>query len=440
MLNCLWAFLLTLWEITAKIYPDADFWRASGFGGVALRYIATKVAEMSTIRSMLDDDLYKFTMGQAVFLRYPAARVEYRFTNRGEHHFTQRFLAALNDELAVMESLRATEQEIAFLRSTGYFVEPYLRFLAGYRYNSREVLARLTDGGDLVIRIRGLWARTIYWEVKLMAMISDLYFTLVDPEWSMDGQLEQAREKSAILRDAKAPFADFGTRRRRSFTTQQLVVEAFASEPDRGGFLGTSNVYLAMRYGLKPIGTTAHEWFQGVSALESLNHANRAALRIWSDTYQGTGMPLIGLTDTFTTEAFLRDFSPALAAEYGGVRHDSACPFAFADRIVDFYEGIGISAADKSITFSDGLSARKAVEIRAYIGDRIKAVFGIGTHFTNDFAGSPALNMVIKLFAVDGIPVAKLSDSPTKSSGDPDAVRVARWVHSGRALDARDAA
>ena len=122
------------------------------------------------------------------------------------------------------------------------------------------------------------------------------------------------------------------------------------------------------------------------------------------------------------------------------MRHDSGCPFAFADRVVEFYDAIGIRAADKSITFSDGLTARKAVEIRAYVGDWIQPVFGIGTHFTNDFPGSPALNMVIKLFAVDGIPVVKLSDSPTKASGDSDAVRVARWVHSGRALDQREAA
>jgi nicotinate phosphoribosyltransferase len=395
---------------------------------------------MTIIRSMLDDDFYKFTMGQAVFLRYPEARVEYRFTNRGDQRFNGAFLSALKEELAAMELLRATQQEIEFLRSTGYFVEPYLSFLEAYRYDAREVLVRLTADGDLVVRIGGLWARTIYWEVKLMAVISELYFSLVDTDWSMDGQLEQAREKLAILRDGMAPFADFGTRRRRSFATQKLVVERFANESDKGVFLGTSNVYLAMRNALKPIGTTAHEWFQGISALESLNHANREALRIWSEIYRGTGIPLIGLTDTFTTQAFLRDFSPALAAEYAGVRHDSGCPFAFADRIVEFYQGIGIPAADKSITFSDGLSARKAVEIRAYVGNRIKAVFGIGTHFTNDFAASPALNMVIKLFAVNGTPVVKLSDSPTKASGDPDAVRVARWVHAGRSLDRRDAA
>jgi len=395
---------------------------------------------MTIIRSMLDDDLYKFTMGQAVFLRYPEVRVEYRFSNRGAQRFSEAFLAAMKDELVAMESLRLTDREVEFLRSTGYFVEPYLSFLADYRYDAREVRARLAEDGDLVIRIRGLWARTIYWEVKLMAVISELYFSLVDTGWSMDGQIEQARQKLALLRDGQAPFADFGTRRRRSFATQELVVGAFAHSPDKGVFLGTSNVYLAMRYGPKPIGTTAHEWFQGISALESLNHPNREGLRIWSALYRGTGIPLVGLTDTFTTEAFLRDFSPDLAVEYGGVRHDSECPFAFADRIIEFYEGIGIRAADKTITFSDGLSATKAVEIKAYVGNRIKAVFGIGTHFTNDFAGSPALNMVIKLFAVDGTPVVKLSDSPTKASGDLDAVRVARWVHGGRALDRREAA
>ncbi len=392
------------------------------------------------IRSMIDDDLYKLTMSQAVWARYPDAEVEYRFINRGEQHFTSEFLSALREELRAMASLALTGKELAFLRGTGYFREGFLRFFADFRYDPKEVATDLDDAGNLDIRIRGRWARTIFWEVKLMAVISELYFRLIERSWSMAGQEEQAQRKLGELQLANARFAEFGTRRRRNFATQDLLVRTFAANAKDELFLGTSNVYLAMRYGVPPVGTTAHEWFQGVSALESLNHANRDALNAWLDVYAGVQIPLTALTDTFTTDAFLRDFERQLAQAYGSARHDSGCPFAFMDKMIAFYQSQGIDPRGKSLIFSDGLNVEKAVAIQRYARGRIGSVFGIGTHLTNDFADSPALNMVIKLFRVDDTPVVKLSDVPGKASGDADAVRVARWIHTGCPLDDRKCA
>ncbi len=395
---------------------------------------------MSIVTAMTDDDLYKFTMGQAVFLRYPKARAEYRFVNRGRQRFSARFLTALNDEINAMQSVRITPREIQFLRETGYFAQPYLDFLKSYRYDAGEVDAGLAGDSDLTIRIRGPWARTIYWEVKLMAIISELYFRHVDDRWSLAGQRQKAEAKFRALRDKQISFIDFGTRRRRSFATQDLVVGRFAEYAEPKHFLGTSNVYLAMRHGLAPIGSTAHEWFQGISALEDLYHANSEALRIWADLYRETNLPLIALTDTFTTGAFLKDFPRELAEEYAGVRHDSGCPFGFIDRMAKHYHQQGISPAGKVFVFSDGLTVGRAIRIKTYAADMIRPVFGIGTHFSNDFDRSPALNMVIKLYSVNETAVVKLSDSPDKASGDREAVRVVGWIHAGRLPQAKEAA
>ncbi len=395
---------------------------------------------MNIIQTMTDDDLYKFTMGQGVFLRYPKVSAEYRFINRGKQRFTGRFLAAFKQELAAMANIRISDQEVRFLKDTGYFLESYLDFLKSYRYNPAEVDANLSGDGNLAIRIRGPWVRTIYWEVKLLAIISELYFRLIDNNWTMAGQPQKAETKLKALRDNRVSFIDFGTRRRRSLGTQDLIVDTFSRCTERESFLGTSNVYLAMRHGLKAVGSTAHEWFQGISALENLYHANGEALRLWADIYGRTDIPLIALTDTFTTSAFLRDFTSELAEKYAGVRHDSGSPFTFIDRIVQHYHELSVSPAGKVVVFSDGLNVDRAVQIKSYAADMIKPVFGIGTHFSNDFERSPALNMVIKLFAVNDTPVVKLSDVPEKASGDREAVRIVTLIHTGRLPDLKQAA
>jgi nicotinate phosphoribosyltransferase len=200
-------------------------------------------------------------------------------------------------------------------------------------------------------------------------------------------------------------------------------------------FVGTSNVRLAMKYGVKPIGTKAHEWYQAHSQLAGLEHANRAALEAWINVYHSALG--IALTDTYGTDAFLRDFSRELAMAYDGVRHDSGDPFKFVDKFVAHYEKLGIDPLSKTAVFSDSLNVEKAIKIHRYCQNKIKDSFGIGTFFTNDFPKSAfkPLNIVIKLVRLNGKPVVKLSDDFGKSFGERDAVRVARYTHMGIPLD-----
>ena len=203
------------------------------------------------------------------------------------------------------------------------------------------------------------------------------------------------------------------------------------------GFVGTSNVYLAMKYGVKPIGTMAHEWIQGHCVLGGIRHANRYALDAWTRVYRGNLG--IALTDTYGTNAFLEDFDTYLAKLFDGVRHDSGDPFRFVDKIVAHYKKLGINPRSKTIVFSDNLKPTTCIALLHYCEDNdICCSFGIGTNFTNDFPLSPlkALNMVIKLVRLNGIPVVKLSDDLGKIIGDPDMVRVIRYLYLGTPLDA----
>lgn len=383
------------------------------------------------IRSVLDNDLYKFTMQQAVLDLYPEVRATYEFINRRpSDRFNAEFLGPLAGAVEQLSRLQLQEEERSFLRRQCPYLKPaYLDYLKNYRYDPAEVDLRLDDQHGLSMVIDGPWHRTILWEVPLLALVSELYGKHVDTNWTPDGQLEKIAAKGSMLERAGCAFADFGTRRRRDHATQDLIVGALRDNP---GFVGTSNVHLAHVHDLRPIGTMAHEWIMAHSVLCGLRHANRFALDAWCRVYNARLG--IALTDTYTTKAFFDDFDTFYARLYDGVRQDSGSPFEFTDRAVEHYRKLRIDPTTKTIVFSDGLTPELAVRLHRHCAGRIRCSFGIGTNLTNDFEGNRALNIVIKLKGVNGIPVVKLTDDPAKATGRPDALRVARWTFLGTPL------
>lgn len=388
------------------------------------------------IKSLLDTDFYKLSMQMAVLQHYPIENVTYKFTNRNTSmKFNGAAYNAIIDNITALATLRLTEDEFNYLKQYKFLKINYLEYLRNYEFNPDQVEVKFLDG-DLDITIRGLWHETILWEVPLMAIISEAYFEHVDTDWKKIGWQEEqegiARDKAFRLSVMNDKFTDFGTRRRRSFEVQDIVVKAF-KDANVANFYGTSNVFLAYKYGIKAIGTFAHEFVQGISALEGLRYANKFALRKWQEVYGGS----LGyaLTDTFGTDAFFRDFDQSLARVYDGVRHDSGCPFTFADKMIKHYNTLNIDPTTKLIVFSDSLDVEKALAISKHCAGKIRCSFGIGTAFSNSFKDSKPLNMVIKLREVEGIPVVKLSDSPGKEIGDKDALRVAKWTFFKIPLD-----
>lgn len=381
------------------------------------------------MRSFLDQDLYTFTVGQAVAKKHPNASTVFEFKDRNNTQYNEEFLDNLLSEIDDMQGISLTYKEADFLNSIGFLDSNYVNSLLSYRFNPDQVQPRLDENGHLSIKIEGPWQETLFWEVPLLYTVSELYFKYCDTDWNNDNQLERLYEKADILKGCF--YADFGTRRRRNYETQKMVVSALKG---REGFRGTSNAYLAYLYKVAPIGTMSHQWIMGTSALKGLRHANKYALQDWSDVFQGNLG--IALPDTFGTDAFFQDFDGYLARLFDGIRHDSGDPYAFGEKVILHYKKLNIDPRSKTIVFSDGLNPIVGQELTNHFAHRIKVSLGIGTNLTNDFPGSKALNIVIKLTSCNGIPVVKLSDVGTKAIGDHDALRVARWVFNRTPLDA----
>jgi len=385
------------------------------------------------IPSLLDTDLYKLTMQRAVRLKAPQAMARYEYINRGRRaRVGDDFMRLARQRIHDLETLSLAPDERTWLAETGWFDEAYLDFLQDYRFDTNEVSIGRSQTGNLELIVEGPWQRTILWEVPLLALLSQTWYETEDTGWNpeLDWYMRHSQAKGRKLIEAGCAFSDFGTRRRRSPAAQQAMLLGMQAAADEmgddapGAFAGTSSLYFARQMDLKPVGTVAHEWTMGYSALHGVAEADRRAMEDWLDVYPEQFK--IALSDTYTTDHFLANFDQHLAREFAGVRHDSGDPEAFVEKVLRHYADAGIDAREKTLVFSDGLDEQKAAAIERTVSGRAKTAYGIGTYLTNDFPAGDTLDIVIKLTGLNGKHVAKISDEPDKATGEPEAVRSAK--------------
>lgn len=392
-----------------------------------------KSPELPNPNSLLFNDLYKFTMQWLIIRTFPNVKVRYEFIDRGNTEYPEGFAAELRKVVDSFKDRKMSEQrKKEFKAACPYLPSAFFDFLSGYSFDPSEV-GIVQTGGKLIISIEGYWYRTVLWEVPLMAAICELYYNMTgqsDAEVDVKTALQSTLDKAGNFYMNNVQFADFGTRRAKSAQHHINVMNALTSSNIYKNFIGSSNVELALYHNVKVIGTYAHEYISGTASLFGYAHANAIAMENWVDTYQGNLG--IALTDTFTTEAFLDDFSSKYANLFTGVRHDSEDPFVFTDKIIDHYKKIGIDPTTKTIVYSDALNPEKVFALAAYRKGEIRKTYGIGTNLTNDIPGVKPMNIVIKLVEVDGTPAIKLSDSETKHVGDPETIKHVKFMLNQR--------
>jgi len=370
------------------------------------------------IRSLLDTDLYKFNMNQVMFHKHTNLFGTYLFKCRNEGVvFTPAMFAEINEQVDYLCTRTFTAEELDYLRSIRFIKPDYVEFLRFWRPMRDYVNINLTDDGQLEINITGPIYACMQFEIYLLEIVNEVYFAF-KYQYAYDELLRQARlrlnEEIAKFKDGTYTFrfAEFGCRRRLSREWQEEVVATFKKEVPN--MVGTSNVYLAMKYDLLPVGTYAHEFvemYQGIDKIP-IAYGNYYAMKDWYEEYRGDNGT--ALSDTLTTDLFLLDFDRSMSNNFTGVRHDSGDPYEWGEKIIAHYQKYGIDPKTKTLLFSDSLNFEKAQALYDYFKDRINVSFGIGTYCTNNTDKEP-LNIVIKLQYVNGRPVAKISDAPGKT-------------------------
>jgi len=368
------------------------------------------------INSLLETDLYKFSMGQAIYHQFSDYKTTWTFKCRNEDvFFTPEMVETIKEQIKLYCELEFTEDELDYLNSIKWIKGSYVDFLRIWnpRYEDFEISTDAKCG--LSIETKGTWLNTSMYEIPTLAIVNEVYFRsrydypglLTSFNERLDAKIEKIVSGEYNL----GPFSEFGLRRRLSAEAQELAVKKLSEHAYPGSkFVGTSNVYLAKKYHLIPVGTMAHEWIMCVGQGNHKHnpaYSNWYALEAWKNEYgvlNGTA-----LTDAITTECFLRDFQLTYATLFSGVRHDSGDPFEWGDTMIKHYEDLGIDPKMKTLLFSDSLNFEKADKIYAYFKDRIKVAFGIGTYIAND-TDVPPLNIVMKTTACNGMDVAKISD------------------------------
>lgn len=386
------------------------------------------------ITHFTDDDLYKFTMCCAVVENYPRTVVRYRFNDRNKTVYPLGFADELRRQVEILESLSITDDEIGFMRRKCYYIPDWFYpYLKGFRYKKSQVEISQDCDGHLDISFEGPWSDTILLEVKVLAIISELYYSMTGEaaRFDYDDFYDRSFIKARRLSKAGCIFSEFGTRRRASFKAQDTAVRAMKDFNDShdtpGRLAGSSNVYFSMKYDLTPIGTMAHELICALAGMYGPQMANNLAMNVWRHTFRGA----LGtfLYDTYGWRIFSLNFSEDYANMFKGLRVDSGDNMEQLDLITEKYRSLNIDPSTKQVVFSNGLDVDEAIAIQRYAEGRCKPSFGIGTHFTNDFPGVHPMNIVIKLVAAkitESWPffcgTCKLSEDKGKYSGDPSVV------------------
>lgn len=368
------------------------------------------------IQSLLDTDLYKFTMQQAVWSQFPHAHVEYTFKCRDTNVDLRPYADEIRDEIEQFCRLSLTQAEIAYLKTIRFLRSGYVDSLRGLTMEAAAV--KITTDPEFALHIEGNWYQTILFEVPILAIINEVYFRNTQPnapERDNAGR-ERLMQKCEQMESAPLPLhvMEFGTRRRYSREWQREVVSTLQQNAPRS-LIGTSNVGWAKEFGLKPFGTMAHEFLQAGQAFAPVPDSQKFAFEAWMQEYRGDLG--IALSDVFGMDAFFHDFDLLFSKAYDGARHDSGDPFDWCEKLIAHYERMGIDPRLKTAVFSDGLDISRCLELAQRFEGRIRLQFGIGTNLTNDL-GFKALQIVLKMTRCNGRPVVKLSDTPGKTMSD----------------------
>ena len=376
------------------------------------RNLREKTMLKPIITSLLETDMYKFSMGQAIYHQFSDYKTTWSFKCRNKDvHFTKEMVEEIKDQIRMYCNLRFDEEELTYLEGITWIKGSYVDFLRLWkpRFADFEITEDAECG--LSIETKGTWLNTSMYEIPTLAIVNEVYFRM---GYDYDSLIGSFKERLATkVEKAKngtydlSKFSEFGLRRRLSSEAQELAIEALIDVP---GFVGTSNVYLAKKFGIAPVGTMAHEWIMCVGQGNHKHnpaYSNWYALDAWVKEYgvlNGTA-----LTDAITTECFLRDFQLTYSTLFSGVRHDSGDPIEWGDKMLAHYKSLGIDPTMKTLLFSDSLNFEKADELSRYFKGKARVAFGIGTYLSND-TEVPALNIVMKTTACNGMDVAKISD------------------------------
>jgi nicotinate phosphoribosyltransferase len=379
------------------------------------------------ITSLLDTDLYKFTMMQVVLHQFPGAQVEYKFKCRNPGVNLAPYAAEIREEIRSLCKLNFSDAELTYLRGMRFIKSDFVDFLGLFRLNEKYITITPQPGGELDIAVKGPWLHTILFEIPVLAIVNEVYFRntqkmphLQDGRQRLDAKIDLLHADGL----AELKIADYGTRRRFSKAWHEEVLRVLSAklgtDPTRspvGQFAGTSNVLFAMKLGLTPLGTMAHEYLQAAQAIgPRLRDSQIFAFESWAREYRGDLG--IALSDVYGMSAFLRDFDMYFCKLFDGARHDSGDPFDWGERMIAHYAGNRVDPKTKILIFSDGLTVPRTIELYQRFRGRCMLAFGIGTNLTNDLGDAPdhvPLQIVMKLVKCNGQPVAKLSDTPSKN-------------------------
>ena len=388
------------------------------------------------IHHLSQTDAYKLSMAYVIYHLYRKYKTgwSFKFRNMKDHLAVitpakmQEWVEEIQKEINHLATLRWTEDEILFISKKMPWLTLdgglFLDWLRNFQVRAEDILVFI-ENGELRIETdeKASWLQSTFYEIYLLVIVNETGFRLF---YNYDELLESHKrntdkkfEKLLSGEYVLGAVSEFGLRRELSEEAQEYVIKKFMAHRDElntkgTNYVGTSNVYMSMKYGTTPIGTMAHEFIMGVGQGDpSKNpaYSNRFAMESWTQIYGVLNG--IFLTDTITDKMCRMDMDFKFASSFKGVRNDSGDPIEWGENWIKHYEKLGIDPKTKTLLFSNSLDFKRADEIYRHFAGRVNVAFGIGTYLSNDTFVNP-FNIVMKMTTCNGHPVAKISDDAGK--------------------------
>ncbi|MBQ8970238.1 MAG: nicotinate phosphoribosyltransferase, partial [Lachnospiraceae bacterium] len=131
------------------------------------------------ITSLLETDMYKFSMGQAIYHQFSDYKTTWTFLCRNEDvFFTPEMVEEIKRQIQLYCELRFTEEELEYLNNITWIKGSYVDFLRLWkpRYSDFEIKAEGERG--LTIETRGTWLNTSMYEIPTLAIVNEVYFKM----------------------------------------------------------------------------------------------------------------------------------------------------------------------------------------------------------------------------------------------------------------------
>lgn len=175
------------------------------------------------IKSILEQDLYCFSVSHFFSRKFPDSIGELVFFDRNNTEYTEEFVEEFKRNLYTIKNLKLLPEEFEWVKNRiKYIPEFYWEWLRQWRFDPEKVNISLDEKHHLKISVIDKMYRMALYEIPILATLSEMMHK--EDKVDMSEVLGKLEKKIELSNREKLWFCEFGLRRRYSFNVHEEVI------------------------------------------------------------------------------------------------------------------------------------------------------------------------------------------------------------------------